>query len=191
MTVFGAVLAMFVGSLSAFMGMSARTVTISTQDNDARAIYTRFDRSVRTATSVNRPQRVGNNWYVEWLTAASATSLCTQWVLRTDSATLAVRTWVPVAIGTTTPSAWRTVATDVVNTADQQPFSLAPATLQTPVQRLALSFWLRRDTTTAATLTATTFVALNSGLGSPSNPDTDQNGVSDKEVCTDIPSRRL
>lgn len=190
MSVFGAVLALFIGSMSTFIGLATRTVTITSQDSDAQAVYNLFDRSVRSATSINRPQRVGNNWYVEWLGSASSPSLCTQWVLRTDTATLAVRTWVPVATGTTTPSAWRTVATDIVNTSTQQPFVLTPATLTVPIQRFGINLWFRRSTTAAATATSTSFVALNSGLDSVSNPDVNADGVSDKEVCTDISARR-
>ncbi|GLY16837.1 prepilin-type N-terminal cleavage/methylation domain-containing protein [Kineosporia rhizophila] len=190
MTIFGAVLGMFVTVVANFTAMTTKTVNLADQSADARVVYNLFDRSVRSASAVNRPQRTGNNWYVEWLSTVTDPELCTQWVLRTDTDTLALRTWVPVSSGTTTPSNWRTVSTDVVNTNAQAPFVFTAATMTSPLQSLGVNLYYQRGADTGPTQSNTTFVLLNSGISALSNPDVNDDDVSDKEVCTDIANRR-
>jgi type II secretory pathway pseudopilin PulG len=190
MSVFMVVLVLFAAAIGQFTSATTRTVQLADQGNEARTVYNLFDRSVRIAAAVNRPQKVGNNWYVEWLTSVTTPNLCTQWVLRTDTHTLALRTWVPVSTGTTTPTDWRTVSLDAVNTTAQAPFVFTPATMTSPVQRLGISLYYRRSSAIAATLSTSDFVALNSGISTVTNPDVNSDGVSDKEVCTDISNRR-
>src|SRR5689334_5216884 len=91
MSIFMAVLTLFATAIVNFTSAATKTVQISDQGTDARSVYNLFDRLVRSAEAINRPQRTGNNVYVEWLTTVTSPELCTQWVFRIDTNTLAVR----------------------------------------------------------------------------------------------------
>jgi hypothetical protein len=79
---------------------------------------------------------------------------------------------------------------DTVNTTAQAPFIFTAATMDSPVQRLGISLYYRRSSAVAATLSTSDFVALNTSISSVTNPDVNNDGASDKEVCTDITNRR-
>jgi prepilin-type N-terminal cleavage/methylation domain-containing protein len=186
MSIFAVLLAIFGAAIVSFTSATTRTLQTSDQATEARNAFNLFDRQVRSAAAVNRPQLVGANWYVEYRNEAAIPSVCTQWVLRTGTSTLAVRTWVSGVSAVATPSAWRTISTAVVNTPAQPPFSFTAATVTSPRQQLTIDLRFRRGTS-PATVETSTFTAANTSTSTVSNPDVDTDGRSDTQVCQDIP----
>jgi type II secretory pathway pseudopilin PulG len=185
MGIFGVLLVIFASAVSDFSGATVRTLRTSDQSTQSRVAFDRFDGQLRSVSAINRPVLVGANWYVEYRSDAFVPSTCTQWVLRTDTHTLATRTWVTGVTAVATPTAWQTLATNVMNTTAQPPFGFVPSTTAVPLQRLSVSLRYQQPNG-PLTLTSSTFAARNSTTSTVTNPDADGDGDSDTEVCKDI-----
>jgi prepilin-type N-terminal cleavage/methylation domain-containing protein len=198
MGIFSVLLAIFAAAVTSFSRTTLRTSQTSDQTSQARTAMDLFDRGLRSASEINRPVLVGSNWYVEYRSDAVLPNTCTQWVLRTAPGTqvLARRTWV-TDVATPTPSAWRTVATNVVNTNDPaadaarriDPFSFEWATPAIPRQRLAVRLRVQQGSG-PLTRYDSTFAARNTSTLTRTNPDANTDNHSDYEVCQDITGAR-
>jgi hypothetical protein len=179
----GVLTVLFVIFMAAVVQMTGLTVRVQKSgaalDEVSRGV-SRFDRQLRSADAVDRPGKVGTDWYLEFRTGAngSSASACTQWRLHSATAQLQFRTWADVS--SPTVSSWQTVASGVVNDpTTEPPFVFSAATTSQSQQRVDLylvagSAPLRMITTLAARNTSTITVT---------NPDTDGDGVTDSPVC--------
>ncbi len=183
MGIFGVLLAIFSTAITDFSASTVRTFQTSDQSTQARIVFDLFDKQVRAASAINRPALIGNNWYVEFRSEAIPPSMCTQWVLRTDTGELAVRTWLSGA--TAMAPAWRTLSTYVVNTSAQQPFTFSPSTTTAPMQRLTVSLRYQQGTG-PVTVSSSSFTARNTTTSTATNADSDGDGLSDTQVCDDF-----
>ena len=189
MSIFGVLLAIFGTAVTDFSHATVRTFLTSDQTTAARDAFEDFDRTVPSATALNRPVLVGTNWYVEYETDSVTPNTCTQWVLRTATDTLAYRTWNTGSTLTTVP-VFHTVATDVVNTVTQPPFAFGPSTTLVPLQRLTLNLSFQQGNG-PVTVVNSTFAARNTSTSTKTNPDNNNDGVSDQQVClTDFSGAR-
>ena len=183
MTVTAVLLAAVGTALVAAIGAYSSVLDESLADDRGRVILDRFDRDLRQASSVNLPQRVGNAWFVEYLTDVRDTgepSTCTQWRLDSGTHTLDVRTWTTTA---TQAPQWGTAATGVVNDpSTQPPFAVTLASSTVAHEQLTIELHLLLSHAGAATRAAV--AARNSSTASPSNTDADGDGASDTPVCT-------
>lgn len=186
MGIFSIVLAVFGAGIVSMTHTTARVQATGETTNEARQAFNLLDKQVRYASALNAPARVGDTWYVEFLTDATGVtgavenpSQCHQWRLRSSTDTLELRSW---DIGGA-PTAWRAVAHYVVNdpVADV-PFVFSPAGTNSTRQGLAVSLSLQRGEAPVGELTSN-FVARNSSTSAVTNLDSDGNGVNDR-VCT-------
>jgi prepilin-type N-terminal cleavage/methylation domain-containing protein len=170
MGIFGVLLAVFATSITSFSRSTVRTYRSSDQATQSRIVFNQFDKQVRAASAITQPAvgTSGLNWYVEYRDETVVPGTCTQWVLRTDTDTLAVRDWTVGATSATAASAWRTLATNVVNTTAQDPFGLVISTSTVPRQRLTVSLRFQSGTG-PLTLTSSTFVARNTSTLTETN----------------------
>ena len=187
MGIFSVLLAVFAVTIENFTRATIVSVQTSDQSTQARTIFNLFDKQVRSSSAINRPVLVGGNWYVEFRTDAISPSTCTQWVLRTSTQTLAVRTWTTGVTAVSTPGSWRTLATDVSSTG--QPFTFTAGTTEVPNQQLAIDLRYRKGTG-PVTSSRSTFTAQNTNVSTVTNADVNADGVSDTQVCRDISNAR-
>jgi Tfp pilus assembly protein PilW len=183
MTIASALLAAVGWALVGAIGAYSHVLDESLADDRGRVILDRVDRDLRQVSSVNLPERVGNLWFVEYLTDVKDTgnpSTCTQWRLDTGTHTLDVRSWTSTA---TEAPQWGTAATGVVNDpSTQPPFTVTSASSTVAHQQLTVELHLRLSHGDATSRAAVT--ARNSSTASPSNTDADGDGASDTPVCT-------
>jgi prepilin-type N-terminal cleavage/methylation domain-containing protein len=156
---------------SIFDGIHKQQGVVDAVDGNRRVLQT-LDKQVRYASAINTPGAgTDGNFYVEYLwTKTSPTTVdvqtCTQWRLNPTADVLQSRSWTS---GTTTPSAWSTAETNVVNNpATDPPFVLAPP-VPTPTgvvlqfQEMQVKLIASRD---QGNVTSTsTYTALNSQNG--------------------------
>ena len=189
MSIFAVILAIFGITIVNFSNATARTAATSDQATTARTVYNLFDKQVRSADAVNRPGWAGTNYYVEYENTTASPTVCTQWVVRTATATLATRTWTTGTGSADTPGAWRTVATNGSNatTDSQPPFQFTAATTASPFQQLTLNLRFKQGGNASATVLTSTFTAANSSTSSKSNA-ADSTGASASPICWLIPA---
>lgn len=167
MSIFAALLAIFGVAVQSFSKSTVRTLQTSDQSTQARVVYSRFDKQVRSAYAISVPGLVGVKWYVEYLDTTVDPNVCTQWVLRTDTHVLETRKWND---GATTAPAWRQSATNVANTtaAAQAPFVLTKSTTTVPLQQLSVRLRYQQGSG-PLTVSNSVFTARNSLISSPTN----------------------
>jgi prepilin-type N-terminal cleavage/methylation domain-containing protein len=170
MGIFSVLLAVFAASMTSFSRSTVRTFRTSDQSSQSRTVFDLFDKQVRSASAITQPGlgTSGLNWYVEYLNDAVVPSKCTQWVLRTDTHTVAVRSWTSGATASSAATVWRPLATDVVNTTAQVPFGFLASTTNVPRQRLTVSLRFRQGSG-PLTLSTSTFVARNTSTSTGTN----------------------
>jgi prepilin-type N-terminal cleavage/methylation domain-containing protein len=172
MGIFGVLLAIFSSAMMSLSKATVRTLQRSTQTSESRTIFDLFDKQVRSASAVNSAGlgTSGLNWYVEYKNEIAVPTTCTQWVLRTDTDTLAFRTYTDGAVAGST---WRTVAKDVVNTTTQPPFALTVSSAAIPMQRLSLNLRFQKGKGPLS-LSNSVFTARNTSTATDSNSATTQ-----------------
>jgi prepilin-type N-terminal cleavage/methylation domain-containing protein len=175
MGVFAILLAIFATAIQSFSKSTVRSVQTSDQTTESRVVLDRFDKTLRSAAAITRPGLglSGLNWYVEYRNDAVSPSICTQWVLRTDTDTLAERSWTTNVVPLPAAPAWRTVATHVVNTTDatQAPFTFIASTTTVPLQQLSVSLRFQQ-VNGPLTVAASTFAARNTSILTATNSTT-------------------
>jgi prepilin-type N-terminal cleavage/methylation domain-containing protein len=186
MMIFSIFLIILVSTLSGIQRASTKVSVVAQTSNGMLNVFSKFDRQVRYADSVNFPG-VGASGarYVEFRVPAasspSGVTTCTQWKYDPVSMSLQSRTWPEAA--NATPTAWFTVLPNMASLAiATYPFELKPADSLFKNQRLILTISGGQSATQGASA-STTFVARNSLIGSPSNGQTKKAGVSDTPVC--------
>lgn len=179
MGIFAGLLAIFATAVSSFASTTVRINRTADQSAHARTAFNLLDKQVRAATAINPPgaNTANVNWYVEFQQVALLPNTCTQWVLRTDTHTLAMRTWVSGPTTAQTPTPWRTIATDVVNystpsttATNVAPFTFTAATAGLEKQQLSVNLLFRQSLTGPVTTIGSTYVARNSSSTSVTNP---------------------
>jgi len=175
MGVFAILLTIFATSIQSFSEATVRTLRTSDQTTDSRIVLDRFDKQLRSAAAITRPGKgtTGLNWYVEYRNDAVSPSTCTQWVLRTDTHTLATRSWKTGIVPLPAAPAWRTMATHVMNTTDatQAPFTFIASTATAPLQQLNVSLRFQQPGG-PLTVAASTFAARNTTVLTVTNSTT-------------------
>jgi len=187
MGIFAVVIGITVSGVTFMARDTVKTTNLSTATDQTRQAFTRLDRQVRYADSINRPglNTAGKIWYVEFEGPdGDGVDTCSQWRLDTTTRNLQYRQWLPAA--TTLPTGWITVATPIANdtTAAQAPFGFIMATTTVPKQGLNLELKARKASNSTSTVTVkTSLSARNSSVSSQTNDDTNGDGASDNPVC--------
>lgn len=187
------------GVFSVFLAIFGSGIVIMTQDtvrtnatidatNQGRRAFSQLDKQVRSASTINNPVLVlGTRWTVEFRTDATGAStsgienpsLCTQWRVDTATDLLQWRSW---NVGASTAPAWRTTATNVINTPSQQPFTFSPTSASSTKQKLAVD-WFIKKSTAPTTAIDSVLVARNSNAQTSTN-------TSGTRVCTEMDASR-
>jgi type II secretory pathway pseudopilin PulG len=187
MGIFTVVVSVFMAGIVVMTKSTARAQAVGDAGDSARKVFQKLDKEVRYAAAINGagPGSAGT-YYVEYLTTAvdaGLKPLCTQWRYVASSRQLQVRTWRTDA---PTPTAWRTMATNVRNDlTTNKPFVTTFAGTVALKQRLTVRLDIGPGAAggkKGAELEAD-FVARNSSIDSQSNRDDDLNGTSDLPVC--------
>jgi hypothetical protein len=161
-TIMSFCMAMFTTGILQIYRFTNKNETISTTQQQINIAFMRLDKEIRYAVNISAPGQVGSDAYVEYLTANTASPVCTELRLLVSTRQLQRRTWVqgssPVA-----PSAWLPLASNVTST---QPFTVTAADATFAFQRLELKLTATDGTggTVSSTQTDVTFTALNSSL---------------------------
>lgn len=187
MGIFVTVIAIFMSGVVVMTNNAVRsTVTVNAGDN-ARLVLQRFDKQLRYADAVNLPGTgtVGRR-YIEFRTPAtvakSGVTTCTQWRWDPTTTLMEMRSW---ADGAASLPAFVTVAKGVVPDASVPgyPFAMELASPLHPRQEVSVSL-LFTGAEDAKISAASSFVARNSSVDSPSNVDSPpSDGASDNPVC--------
>ncbi|MGL5859442.1 MAG: type II secretion system protein [Angustibacter sp.] len=193
MSIFSVIIAIFAVAVTDWTGNAVRTSRVSDQTTTSRVIYDALDKQVPSAAAVNRPVKVGPNWYLEFRTDATNPRTCTQWVLRTGTGEVAYRTWPTDVAGTPTPSPWKVIETRVQDpgsfTPPRVPFQMLPTSPWSSRQQVLVDLTVRRGNG-PPTDTRGVFVARNSSPATATDRDANSDGVSDTQVCQDISGAR-
>jgi prepilin-type N-terminal cleavage/methylation domain-containing protein len=188
MGIFSVILVIFASATTDWTRIIVRDSRVTDQTTASRVVFDALDKQVPSAALLNRPVAVGTSYYVEFRNNGVAPNLCTQWVYRQATGEVAYRTWPTDTGSAVTPSAWRVVATRMVNTSD--PFSFVRSDDGVHAhQQLVVALQSRRGTG-PTTYTSAAFVLRNSTTSASTNLDTNNNGVSDTQVCQDISGAR-
>lgn len=182
MVIFSVVISVFMAAIVSWTEVTVRNNRVSDQTVESRRMYTSFDRNVMSAKAINRPVKVGNDWFIEILDEASAPKTCVQWVYRKADSTVATRSWPTGTPGPKTPTPWRVLAFNVQAPASS-PFVMKPAMSNNGRQGLEINV-AAREGDAPITETKGTFTARNSSVSSPSDVDANADGVSDTQVCS-------
>lgn len=187
MGIFSVVLAIFGAGVVSMTNATARVQATSDTTNEARRVFSQLDKQVRYASALNLPDRVGDKWYVEFLTDATGASsagmknpsICHQWRLDAGTDKLELRTW---DAGTSTVSSWRSVASYVMNDpTTEPPFSVTLSGVDKTRQQLDVALHLQRGKAPEMRLTSQ-FVARNTDTNTITNLDVNSDGQTER-IC--------
>ena len=193
MGIFTVVVSVFMAGIVVMTKSTARAQAVGDSGDAALKIFQRFDKQVRYASSINGAGAgaTAGTYYVEYLVSAvvaNQSPVCYQWQYSTANRTLAVRSWKDVA--PRTPTAWSTVATNVRNDLSnvaERPFVFTAADPINLRQQLSIHLDIGPGPAGSAARKGaaidSNFVARNSSAGSPSNKDSNLDGLSDTPVC--------
>lgn len=182
MGIFAVVISVMMTAVATWSDSAVRVNRGADQAMEARKVFDSFDRTILAAAEVNRPVKVGNDWYVEMLDKTRATDRCKQWVFRGATGAVQSRDW---ATGTAISApAWVTLGTRFVDEPGYKPFVVSQPSSTSEYQMLTLRLKGNSGTDSPDTLTSATFVARNSSATSDTVPDSSpSDGVSDAQVC--------
>jgi type II secretory pathway pseudopilin PulG len=186
MGIFVTVIAIFMGGVVVMTKNAVRSTVTANAGDSARLVLQRFDKQVRYADAINLPgPGTGGRQYIEFRTpatvAASGVTTCTQWRWDPTTTVMEMRSW---ADGATSLPAFVSVAKGIVAdpSVPKYPFALDLASPVHPRQEVTVSLLLS-GAQGARVSTASSYVARNSSVESPSNVDNPADGVSDTPVC--------
>lgn len=159
-------LGMFTGAIVLLYQNSNRDNALTRSSGQTDLAFAHLDKAVRYAAAISTPGLVGSNWYVEYLTTATGTSVCTQ--LRANSTTqqLEVRTLTTTG-STTILSGWSPWASGITNGAAAagsalQPFTLVANGTNVGYEQLTVNLISTSGSPAVTGQTRATFTALNS-----------------------------
>ncbi len=157
MGVMGVFLAMMTTGVVEVYRVVNRNDAFSTVQSQVNIAFLRLDRQIRYASDLSTEGVSGGNWYVEFLTTYTGSSLCTELRLNAASGQLQQRTWTQ---GNTPGTSWALLAAGVTST---RPFTFLPSDATYNYPRLHLNLVASAGSgTTAATRTFdVTFTALD------------------------------
>lgn len=193
MGIFMTIVSVFMAGVVIMTKNTTRAQAVGDSGDAVRKVFQRLDKDVRYAAAINRPGAgAAGTYYVEYLTTAVDTGLkplCTQWRYTASTRKLEVRTWRTIAVPT--PTAWRTMATNVRNdltVVAQRPFEFTAAGAMFRKQQLRVYLDVSPGATGATARKGaqldSVFVARNSSELSQSNADAaPADGLSDTPVC--------
>jgi len=128
MTIVGVLVAAYLSMTVVMSRTTSRAMQVAQASTQLRAAVDGLGRQIPSATAVNTPTQVGNDLYLELYTddvVSGAAPLCTQWVFRSATDVLQVRSWTTTLVA---PTAWRTVVANVGNDlVTRPPFTVTPA----------------------------------------------------------------
>jgi hypothetical protein len=161
--------------MSIFMGMMTTGIVevyrvintndaINTAQDQINIAYLKLDREIRYASDLSTEGQVGADWYIEYLTTYTGTSVCTELRLHVANRQLQKRSWTQ---GGTVPTTWLVLASAVTAT---KPFTFhsADATFNYPRLSLNLTATAGTGGTAAGKQMNITFTALNTTSSSAS-----------------------
>ena len=96
-------MAIFTGAVIGMFTAANKVSTINQSASQLNLAFSRLDKQVRYAAAISPEGQSGGNWYVEFLTTNTGTSVCSQ--LKVDPTTVSCceRTWTVPAAGAATP----------------------------------------------------------------------------------------
>jgi type II secretory pathway pseudopilin PulG len=164
MTILAVFMAMMTTGIVQVYRVVNETDAISTAQAQVNIAFLRLDREIRYASDLSTEGQVGSDWYVEYLTTYTGTSVCSELRLHVTNGQLQRRSWTQ---GGTVPTTWSVLASGVTGT---KPFTFRSADATYNYPRLALSLTARAGagTTAASKQMSITFTALNSTSSSAS-----------------------
>ena len=166
LTIMSLAMAMFTTGVLEVYRFLNRDEATSTAQSQLALTFLRLDREVRYATGISLPGTVGPDVWVEYLTTATGTGICTELRLRPTTRQLQHRAWPQGQLpGAANP--WHTLAFEVTAA---QPFTLLTPDTDISVQRLRLRLTASGGAgQTAATKSIdVTFAALNTSVDTTS-----------------------
>lgn len=184
MGLFSVLLAVMMAAVIQWAGGAARTAKAADLATESGIVFDTFDKTVLSASDINRPVKVAGDWYVEVLDTTVMPQKCTQWVLRADGR-MQMRSWNSPISGTILAPAWTTRGTRFVSPSTPQPFVMNPVSSTSDRQSVSVTLSGKSGSKSPVVKTTGTFVARNSTDKSVTNPDSaPHDGRSDSEVCT-------
>jgi Tfp pilus assembly protein PilV len=133
--------------------------------SQVHVVFQRLDREIRYATAVSDPAKIGADWYVEHLTTANGTALCTQLRLNDATDQLQRRTWTQGA-SPFAPTAWQVLSSYTTAVGSAAPFQ---AVRDGDFERLRVRLTTQPPGSTAPGANIDiTFTALNTVRGATS-----------------------
>lgn len=184
MLIFSVVLGIYFGALISMAQTTARAKDSVDASDALRSTFNSMESQVRFATSINRPVKgTSGSWYIEFESTQlpnSQPAMCYQWKFDPTAKTVSYRTWTE---NTSTVTAWHGVAWEVQAIGSGSPFAFAKATSTILAQKVTVSLQALDPKAEVLAQQSTSFVARNSSMLSPTNDDTNGDGVSDSQVC--------
>ncbi|HKT04236.1 MAG TPA: prepilin-type N-terminal cleavage/methylation domain-containing protein [Rugosimonospora sp.] len=157
MMVMGIFLAMLTTGLIQVFRVVNRNDAFSIVQAQVNVAFLKLDRDIRYASNVSTPGQTGADWYVEYLTTYTGTSICTELRLQASTGQLQRRTWTQ---GGTVSGGWSILATGLTPAA---PFTYlaADSTYNYPRVQLNLVASAGTGATAATKQFNVTFTAMN------------------------------
>jgi len=121
MSIFSVLMGAFLSAVTLMTRSTAVAGQVAQGATQLRQVFDVLGRSVASASDVNSPTLVGQDLYVEARTdaeVAGSAAVCTQWRYRPSAAVIEERTWSTLD---DVPTAWRTLAANVINDVSTQP----------------------------------------------------------------------
>lgn len=183
MGLFSVLLAVMMTAVVQWSSGAVRTSQAADLATEAGIVFDTFDKNVLSASDINRPVKVGADWYVEVLDTTVVPQRCTQWVLR-STGQVQMRSWSTPISGKILAPAWSTKGTRFLIEPGVHPFRMMPVTGSSDRQRLTVELSGRVGAKSPIIRTNGSFAARNSTVSSTTNPDVSPaDGVSDTQVC--------
>jgi prepilin-type N-terminal cleavage/methylation domain-containing protein len=158
MSIMGVFMAMMTtGIVQVFRAINTNDAIAAAQ-SQVNIAFLKLDREIRYASDLSTEGQVGGDWYVEYLSTYTGTSVCSELRLHVANGQLQRRTWTQ---GGTVPSTWTVLASGV---SGSKPFTLRSADATFNYARLTLSLTAQAGTgtTAASKQMSVTFTALDS-----------------------------
>jgi prepilin-type N-terminal cleavage/methylation domain-containing protein len=129
MGVFTIVIILVFANMISVVQSEGRVEAISTASSQIDNAFMQLDSEVRYASDINEPSDNGGDYFVEfqsdWTTSSLGFPQCTQLEYNTSAGTLQQRTWLPGK--TTAPDNWQVLASGLSTTPNGNPFTLHTA----------------------------------------------------------------
>jgi hypothetical protein len=168
-------LATFTGAILMLNQTANHNEAVVSTSSDLNNAFLHLDKTVRYAASISNPDvsSTSGDWYVEYLTSSTGTSICTQLRVRTGIEQLQSRTWTLTSSGYTNLSSWTRLADNISNgnatTASSTPpvpFTLTASGGNVDIERLTVQLVTTSGNPPTSSQSTVTFAAVNSQTAS-------------------------